>query len=103
MSCVRVTRCCVELGVSLGDMCLKLYVVSGSRAVSCVRVTLSRELDVSLGDMCLNLYSMCQGDVTRHVSGLQDVLHLYVFLIIFTEISVPEHKKSKSLEGYKKF
>ena len=85
-------------------MCLKLYVVSGSRAVSCVRVTLSRELDVSLGDMCLNLYSihMCQGDVTRHVSGLQDVLHLYVFLIIFTEISVPEHKKSKSLEVYKK-
>ena len=45
-----------ELDVSLGDMCLKLYVVSGSRAVSCVRVTLSRELDVSLGDMCLNLY-----------------------------------------------
>ena len=56
VSCVRVTRCCVELGVSLGDMCLKLYVVSGSRAVSCVRVTLSRDLDVSLGDMCLNLY-----------------------------------------------
>ena len=33
-----------------------VYVVSGSRAVSCVRVTLSRELDVSLGDMCLKLY-----------------------------------------------
>ena len=48
---------------------------------------------------------MCQGDVTRHESGLQDVLHLYeyVFLIIFTEISAPGHKKSKSLEGYKKF
>ena len=36
--------------------------------------------------------------MTRHVSGLQDVLHLfYVFLIIFTEINVPVHKKSKLL------
>ena len=34
VSCVRATRCCVELGVSLGDTVL--YV---SEAVCCVRVT----------------------------------------------------------------
>ena len=62
---------CVELGVSLGDMCLKLHVVSGSRAVSCVRVTrCCVELGVSLGDMyvseavcCVRVTCcvMCQG------------------------------------------